>query len=424
MTTLEEISTRWSVKRLADVFQTQLGKMLSEKARTGLNPKPYLRNANIQWERANLSNVYVMDFTEGEQRKFALKSGDLLMCEGGEIGRTCLWSGELSECFFQKAIHRLRPRSTDAFPEFYLFWLEWAFRYANLYGVTGTQTTIAHLPQEKLEELRVPVPKLSEQRAVAHVLRTVQKAKEARQRELALERERKAALMEHLFTHGTRGAKTKQTEIGEIPDGWAIETLGNIAQAMQYGLSVRGEADGAVPILRMSNLIGGRVDATDLQRVTIGTDLLRSFTVLKGDLLFNRTNSQDLVGKTAIFALEGTYVFASYLIRIRIDESKADPMFVNAYLNSENVLRRVRGLATRGVSQSNISASKLARFRVPLPPQDEQQAIASVFAGCDSKTTALQRETTIAEELFGATLEGLMTGRLSTERLIEEHQPQ
>jgi type I restriction enzyme, S subunit len=319
----------------------------------------------------------------------------------------------LSKRRHRKAIHRLRPLSDDVLPEFYLFWMEWAFRVANIYGVTGTQTTIAHLPQEKLEELQIPAPTISEQRAIAQVLQTVQRGAEVRQRELALERERKAALMEHLFTHGTRGGKIKQTEIGEIPEGWAIEILGDVAQQMQYGLSLRGSADGAVPILRMSNLIKGRVDAPDLQRVSIGADLLRSFSVRKGELLFNRTNSQGLVGKTAIFSLEGTYVFASYLIRIRIDESKADSMFVNAYLNRESVLRRVRGLATRGVSQSNISASKLARFRIPIPPQDEQRAIASVFAGCDLKIRALQREITVAEELFGTMLEGLMTGRLT-----------
>jgi type I restriction enzyme, S subunit len=319
----------------------------------------------------------------------------------------------LSKRRHRKAIHRLRPLSDDVLPEFYLFWMEWAFRVANIYGVTGTQTTIAHLPQEKLEELQIPVPTISEQRAIAQVLQTVQRGAEVRQRELGLERERKAALMEHLFTHGTRGGKIKQTEIGEIPEGWAIEILGDVAQQMQYGLSLRGSADGAVPILRMSNLIKGRVDAPDLQRVSIGADLLRSFSVRKGELLFNRTNSQGLVGKTAIFSLEGTYVFASYLIRIRIDESKADSMFVNAYLNRESVLRRVRGLATRGVSQSNISASKLARFRIPIPPQDEQRAIASVFAGCDLKIRALQREITVAEELFGTMLEGLMTGRLT-----------
>jgi type I restriction enzyme S subunit len=77
-----------SIHYQEDVFQTQLGKMLSEKARTGFNPKPYLRNANVQWERADLSNVYVMDFTEEEQRRFALESDDLLMCEGrGNVPR-------------------------------------------------------------------------------------------------------------------------------------------------------------------------------------------------------------------------------------------------------------------------------------------------------------------------------------------------
>jgi type I restriction enzyme S subunit len=247
---------------------------------------------------------------------------------------------------------------------------------------------------------------------------------EARQRELALERERKAALMEHLFTHGTRGEQTKQTEIGEIPESWQVKPFDDLVTKKQYGLSVRGQERGEVAILRMNNLVEGKIDASDLQQVDIDAELLKAFKLERGDLLFNRTNSQDLVGKTSLFESDDPFVFASYLIRLRIDIAQAIPAFVNSYLNRENVVRQVQMLATRGVSQSNISASKLGRFPLPVPPISEQREIAAAGQACDRKIETLDAERERLEELFNAMLEELMSGRLSGVPLVEEHQPQ
>ncbi len=169
-TSIGEVPESWNLVALGAVYETQLGKMLSQKARVGADPKPYLRNANVQWGVVDVSDLYVMDFSEAERDKFSLRRGDLLICEGGEIGRTALWNSELTECYFQKAIHRVRPLSDDVVPEFLRYWMEWAFRIADVYGVTGTQTTIAHLPQEKLEQMKIPNPAKSEQQQIASAL--------------------------------------------------------------------------------------------------------------------------------------------------------------------------------------------------------------------------------------------------------------
>jgi type I restriction enzyme S subunit len=165
-----EIPESWELVRLGAEFESQLGKMLSQKAHEGNNPKPYMRNANVQWGRVDLTDVFQMDFSEREEKKFRLQFGDLLVCEGGEIGRTAIWKDEIPECYFQKAIHRLRPRSDCVVPMFLLHWMEWAFRFANVYGVAGTQTTIAHLPQEKLEQMKIPKATKEEQEEIVSVL--------------------------------------------------------------------------------------------------------------------------------------------------------------------------------------------------------------------------------------------------------------
>ena len=264
------------------------------------------------------------------------------------------------------------------------------------------------------------LPPLPEQRAIARALRAVQAARETRLREIALERERKAALMEHLFTHGTRGEPTKMTEIGEMPESWEIVKLGEVVRSTQYGLSVRGNSEGCYPILRMNCLVDGYANGSDLQYVDLDEADFLKFKLNKGDILFNRTNSSDLVGKTGLFNMEEDYVFASYLIRITVNENRLSSAFLNYYTNMNSIQIRLRMLASRGVSQSNINAAKLRGFIIPLPLLTEQKIIADTIKACDHLIFALESETQILDELFRAMLEELMTGRLRAGALVSD----
>lgn len=199
-TKVGEMPESWQIVRLGEVFETQLGKMLSQKARVGDDPKPYMRNANVQWGQVDCSDLLSMDFNDAEMKKFRLKYGDLLVCEGGEVGRTALWRDELTECYFQKAIHRLRPLSDEMLPEFFLYWMERAFRFANIYGVAGTQTTIAHLPQEKLQAMKIPKPSLQDQKQIVGLLLACDNKAIALEKESALLDELFRAMLEELMT--------------------------------------------------------------------------------------------------------------------------------------------------------------------------------------------------------------------------------
>jgi hypothetical protein len=116
-TEIGRLPATWHVQRLGELFETQLGKILSQKAHVGNSPQPYLRNKNVQWGRIDVSDMLYMDFDDREKEKFRLRAGDLLVCEGGEPGRAAIWNGALTECFYQKALHRLRPRDGRIFPE-------------------------------------------------------------------------------------------------------------------------------------------------------------------------------------------------------------------------------------------------------------------------------------------------------------------
>jgi type I restriction enzyme S subunit len=153
----------WDMVKLAEVVDTQLGKMLSQKAHIGNDPKPYLRNKNLQWGQIDITDLLEMNFDKREQAKFMLQPGDLLVCEGGEPGRAAIWNCELKECYYQKALHRLRPKSQGITNEFLAHWLAFSFQLQNLYGIAGASSTIAHLPEAQLKTLPIPMPKRPEQ---------------------------------------------------------------------------------------------------------------------------------------------------------------------------------------------------------------------------------------------------------------------
>lgn len=181
-------NAQWPVFELGEVCEVQLGKMLSPKSKTGIRPIPYLRNENVQWNRFDLDDVSWMDFSEAEEVKFLLKPGDLLVCEGGEPGRAAVWQGQIERCCYQKALHRIRPRDGQIDPVFLMYRL-WLSVLGGEFSNSQTQTTIAHLPREKLILVRLPLPPLAEQRRIAAeltaALSVVEKARRAEQERLA-----------------------------------------------------------------------------------------------------------------------------------------------------------------------------------------------------------------------------------------------
>src|SRR5690554_2750611 len=168
----------WKTRPLGDLFDVQLGKMLSKKARQGVNPKPYLANFNVQWGRFDFSEVKVMDFNEKEMSKFRLKKGDVLVCEGGEIGRSAVWAEDIEECYYQKALHRLRRLDEETIiPEFMLIYMDYMFNISGEFSSQSMATTIAHIPREKLIKLPVSYPSLVEQKAIISSIATIENSK-------------------------------------------------------------------------------------------------------------------------------------------------------------------------------------------------------------------------------------------------------
>lgn len=161
----ESLRTRYSPVRLDSVAQCRLGKMLDSRFKTGVGSMPYLRNANVQWDMLDLKEVYTMDFTEKERTEFALGADDILVCEGGDIGKAAIWNNEIPGCCYQKALHRVRCHREKALPRFILHHLFWAAHEGHWIELK-TQTTIPHLTGVKLKAYPVFIPPLTYQRKI------------------------------------------------------------------------------------------------------------------------------------------------------------------------------------------------------------------------------------------------------------------
>jgi type I restriction enzyme S subunit len=200
---LGDVPAHWSIPPLYLRYEILLGKMLDEKRITGENLVPYVRNADVQWDFIRTTDLPVMDIAPHERERYTLKVGDLLVCEGGEVGRTAVWDGPLDKCGYQKALHRLRPLSMNEHPRYFYYCMRFAAA-TGIFLAEGNPNTIPHLTGEKLRLYRFPKPPSDEQRAIAEFLDAESShfdnlIREA-ERTTALLQERRAALISAAVT--------------------------------------------------------------------------------------------------------------------------------------------------------------------------------------------------------------------------------
>ena len=223
----------WEIQRFDTLFDVQQGKQVSKANRVGDNQRPFLRTKNVSWGGLDLSDLDEMHFTEVEEKRLALHSGDLLICEGGDIGRTTIWNDAIKNCYYQNHLHRARAKDKSIVnSQFALFWLWYAFEIGKVYFGRGNVTTIPNLSQSKLCELPLPLPPLLEQKKIAAILSLVQKAIEQQEKLIALTTELIKALLKKLFTEGLRGEPQKETEIGLVPESWEVVKIGSLGKVI------------------------------------------------------------------------------------------------------------------------------------------------------------------------------------------------
>lgn len=259
---LGNVPAHWDVASLRHRYDQRLGKMLDAKRISGENLRPYLRNVDVQWDRVNVSDLPRMDISAEELGRYTLKVGDLLVCEGGEVGRSAVWAGDIPVCGYQKALHRLRPHDTRR--DLARFLLH-SLRVATGRGAfaDGQKSTIDHLTGEKLRRHRFAFPPLPEQTAVVRFLdyidRHIRRAIREKEKLVELLEEQQQAVLHQAVTgqiHVGTGQpypayKDSGAEwLGRVPAHWKVRKIrqcASISGGMTPSMEDRRFWNGDVP---------------------------------------------------------------------------------------------------------------------------------------------------------------------------------
>ena len=255
-------------------------------------------------------------------------------------------------------------------------------------------TTVPSVRKTVLEDYEIEVPSIDEQEEIEKKLVLTQEIIEIRKKELtALDNLIKARFVE-LFGDPILN-----------PKGWEMVTIGDVVTDVRYGTSKPAVEGGKYPYLRMNNLTSdGHLDLKDLKYIDISDDEIEKCVVRKGDVLFNRTNSIELVGKTAVFDLPEDMVIAGYIIRVRLNE-KLLPEVLSQYMNLEAIKGILRGMAKGAVNQANINAQELQSIKVYVPSMELQNQFVEMKEQVDKSKVVVQKALGEAQLLFDSLMQ-------------------
>ena len=227
--------------------------------------------------------------------------------------------------------------------------------------------TFKEISRGTVRKLVINLPDRAEQLRIVDLLSRAENIVRMRREAEAMAKEIIPALFLDMFGDPARNER-----------GWDVRSVGAVIRLAEYGTSTKSSADGAgIPVIRMGNVdAGGRLSLDDLKYVVLPEQEQRKYALAAGDILFNRTNSKELVGKTGIWRGPENAVAASYFIRVRVDEAVVAPDYFWAFMNSQHMKRVLFGTARGAIGQSNINAQELRALSIPVPPVARQRAFA------------------------------------------------
>ncbi|HUX20074.1 MAG TPA: restriction endonuclease subunit S [Spirochaetia bacterium] len=266
-----------------------------------------------------------------------------------------------------------------------------------------------------LREFRLSLPPLPEQKKIAHILSTVQRAIEAQERIIQTTTELKKALMHKLFTEGLRNEPQKQTEIGLVPESWRVVKLGALFEKQpQNGIYKHKRAYGSgTQILRIDDFSNdGDVVTRTGNLVALTRSEIETYGLEPGDIVINRVNSLSHLAKTALIGeIAEEMVFESNMMRFSVDESQVLKEYLFKFLNSPLTKKQIIGTAKRAVAQSSINQGDVRSIIVPKPSLEEQREIVAALDATDSKIAHSTDKAAVLQDLFRTLLHELMTAK-------------
>ena len=379
------VPTNWKTRILKREFEIVLGKMLqANQSHEGETEEFYLRSANVQWDRVDISDIKTMWFSPTEKRELLLRNGDLVVNEGGDVGRCAIWRDEIPECYIQNAINRVRARTT-ASTRFLYYWLN-NLKQAGFLDAIVSRITIAHLTAEKLERIPWPDVPAFEQQCIASYLdascAAIDAAVTAKRKQLETLDALRKATIQRIVTRGlVEYPKLKQTGnswLEEIPAGWDLKMLKRVCE-VQTGLTLGKTYEGPLierPYLRVANVQDGYLDLDNVSMIEVPSAVAERVTLQVGDVLMTEGGDLDKLARGYVWSGEIDFcLHQNHIFAVRCLPHKLLPKFL-AYVTASQYGRdyfEATGKRTTNLASTN--GIKVGALPIPLPSLNEQKVL-------------------------------------------------
>lgn len=327
-------------------------------------------------------------------KEFLLNTNDVLIAmSGATTGKVAIVKESDLPCLLNQRVGRFTVNKDKLDPKYLFYFLSDDKVKEKILKVSGGSAQ-PNVSPTQLKDFKIPLPDLKTQQEIAQVLEQADKARQQRKAANALTDEFLQSSFLSLFGDPVKNEK-----------GWERGVIRDIVSEVKYGTSKPAEEDGTYPYLRMNNITyEGNWDFSSMKYINLSDSEREKYLLRKGDVVFNRTNSKELVGKTAVYNLDDEMAIAGYLIRVRTNE-KADPYYLSAYLNSEHGKSKLFSMCKNIVGMANINAQELQEIEILIPPLSLQQQFAAIVAEAEALRKKQQESEQELEQLFQSLLQ-------------------
>jgi type I restriction enzyme, S subunit len=388
----------WKLVSLRDVCTLINGRAYKQAELLNEGKYPVLRVGNFFSNRS----WYYSDL-ELDDNKYC-DDGDLLYAWSASFGPR-IWQG--GKVIYHYHIWKTDIDSNKVYKKFLYHWFEWDTE--KIKATQGVGTTMIHVTKGAMEERSLFLPPLAEQKRIVSIVdeafEAIDIAIDNTKQNLTNARELFDSYLNAIFT--------------QKGEGWEDKQLGDVCKKVEYGSSAKSLVEGKIPVLRMGNIQDSTIDWSNLV-YSNNDDEINKYLLKYNDVLFNRTNSDEHVGKTAVYKGDMPAIFAGYLIRIHRKEDLIDADFLNFYLNSYKAREYGKSIMSRSVNQANINGTKLKDYPISLPSLSTQEKIVEDLSFLSAETRKLEtiyrQKLTALNELKQSILHKAFTGELTADK--------
>ena len=422
---LGRIPEQWKVKKLKYLSDVILGKMLTPNSKVGYHLKPYLRAKNLTWLKVDTIDIKEMWFSENDLKRYRLRKNDLLVSEGGEVGRTCIWCDEIPECYIQNSVNRVRF-SKNLNPRYYLY-LFLIYGYKGHFDSVVSRVSIAHLTKEKLVDIAFLVPPLHEQEQIAKYLdrktEQIDTLIDKKKRLIELLKEERTAIINQAVTKGIDpDVTTKDSGIewlGEIPAYWELSQFSRHirtkARLGWKGLRADEYVNFGYGFLSTPNIKDKEIDFENINYITDERYTESPEIMLQKDDILLAKDGSTLGIVNIVKDLPFPCTVNSSIAVLRVISDRLIPDFLKIFIEShylQNIIQRIKG----GMGVPHLFQADINKFLLVMPPIHEQLSIVEYVEKETSRTDTIisksEKEVELLQEYRTALISEVVTGKI------------